>query len=91
MEFRSIIEGNGFDHFPMLAYRLDTCRSDLLGSPCRKLLDNDKAGLPFDERNNAMPSIRTDYGIAFPMANGRTSFDISRTLGNVPFPRQTAS
>ena len=80
MEFRSIIEGNGLYHLSMLAYCLDTCCSNLFGCPGRQLFDDDKAGLPFNKRNNAMPSIRTDYGIAFPMTNGRTIVNIRRAL-----------
>jgi hypothetical protein len=89
MEFRSIVEGDGLYHLSMLAYRLDTCCSDLFGSPGCQLLDDDKASLPFDKRNNAMPSIRPDHSVAFPMANGRTSVNIGRALGNMPFPSQT--
>lgn len=78
MELGAIIERDRLEAFPMLAYGLHAGPVHLFDGTSLYLLDDKEASFSFDERNDAMMAVAADHGIAFPVPDACSMFNLHR-------------
>lgn len=91
MELSAIVKGYGDKLTLVLLDGLYTGLSDQDRGPGGDFLDNNEASCPFDEGDDAVMTIATDDGIAFPVADYMAGFHDLRALGDMALAAQNTS
>ena len=87
MELSPIVERDRLENLSVFTNCRDTGLVDLFDRSGFTFLDDDEAGLAFNQSNDTMMAIAADDGIAFPMADTDSVVDFHGTVLDHAFSR----